>query len=486
MQPFSQSEIEFFIETNGRLSAHRALALGTRLVNFVEAQAALRDIETIEIVHLGRGSFRARLMVILRDPATATVAAMASVALAGAQLLREDPHDEFAKEVSAACIESGASRCGFRTADTEFVVERDEIPAFAEARRMQAEAELGSQIHHGTSDGAAPEISLNRDEAKEYDAPFFRVEGIFDIEDGVRRIRTIDREYSLIVGDGELPPQNRLASFELRGPSRQYGEEYTLEGWVLEGDRATVTLTGRMVERHGGRAVTFETADQTFSPVVPDDTFDWVPMGALVEVRGFVSGDANQTLAIFTWRELDEPKEAPNRAAGPEDIKPSIDFIHKDAAPLSLEELSSDRNTSNYYGVLRIGSDGLEFSGFDGRKALIDGHKQGLSILHETPIEIDATLRRGSRGGTADPRLIIWNWRPIDGVQQLSGHVFTGVSGYVFHTEDGRRLKIVSNAKGELPTAEHLLVFARFVEAPVQEMAETSIEILDWRRLGVG
>ena len=82
-----------------------------------------------------------------------------------------------------------------------------------------------------------------------------------------------------------------------------------------------------------------------------------------------------------------------------------------------------------------------------------------------------------------DPRLIIWNWRPIDDVQQLSGRVFTGTSGYVFHTEDGRRLSMVGHGGGTLPTAEHLLVFARFVDAPREQMAEASIEILDWRRI---
>ena len=475
MQPFSEAEIEFFIETNGRLSAQRALALGTYFVSFVEEQEALGDIETIEIVHLGRGSFRARLMVILRDPATATLAAMGSLALAGAGLLRQETDHEFAKEVAGACIDSGASRCGFRTADTEFLIEREDIPAVAKVRLERADSAKSGQIGPKTS-----QISLSQDEAGEYRAPIFQVEGIFDIEDGLPRVRTIDRGYPLAVGDGELPPQDRLANFELRGPSRQYGDEYTLEGWVLLGDRATVTLTGRMVERHGGRAVTFETADQTFTPIVPDDTLGWVPMGALVEVKGFVSEDNHPTLTIFTWRELDEPKAA---AKPSPDDEPSVDLIHDDAAPLSLEELSNDRNTSSYSGELHSGSDGLEFKGFDGRRALIDGLGHGLNIPNETPIEIDATLRRGSRGGMGDPRLIIWNWRPIDDVQQLSGRVFTGTSGYVFHTEDGRRLSIVGHGGGTLPTAEHLLVFARFVDAPREQMAEASIEILDWRRI---
>lgn len=71
MQPFSNVEIEFFIETNGRLSAERALALGTEFVLFIQSQFAEGELEATEIVHLGRGSFRARLMVILRDSATA-------------------------------------------------------------------------------------------------------------------------------------------------------------------------------------------------------------------------------------------------------------------------------------------------------------------------------------------------------------------------------------------------------------------------------
>lgn len=483
MQPFSHSEIEFFIETNGRLSAQRALALGAQFVSFVEAQESLGDIETIEVVHLGRGSFRARLLVFLRDPATATLAAMAGVALTGAQLLREDSDDTFAKEVAEACIESGASRCGFRTANKEFFVERDELPAVAKALHIRAKAERDSKAQPNTSDGARPQSSLSNDEAKEYDAPLFQVEGIFDLEDGVPRIRTIDREYSLVVGDSKLPPQNRLANFELRGPSRQYGDEYALRGWVLKGDQATVTLAGRMVERHGGRSVTFETAEQTFVPVVPDDTFDWVPMGALVEVKCVISGDDNRELSIFTWRELEEPKAAPNHSEETEDKRPSIAFVNNDAAPLSLEELSSDRMTRSYSGELRFSPDGLEFMGFDGRRALIDGINHGLSIPYETPIEIEAALRRGSRGGMADPRMLVWNWRPIEHVQQLSGRVFTGVSGYVFHTEYGRRLRVVRHPGGELPTGEHLLIFARFVDAPQQKMAEASIEILDWRRI---
>ena len=484
MQPFSDAEIEFFIDTNGRLSAQRALALGTQFVSFVETQESLGDIDSIEIVHLGRGSFRARLMVILRDPASATLAAMGSLALAGVGLLEHETEHEFVKEVAAACIESGASRCGFRTADAEFKIEREEMPSVTKGRLLQADAATEDEIHLKTGDAAGPQTSPSRNaREEEYSAPIFEVEGILDTEDGLPLVRSIDCAYPLVLGDGELPQQDRLADFQLRGPSRRYGDEYALEGWVLRGDGATETLIGRMVERHGGRAVTFETADRTFAPIVPDDTLDWVPMGALVEVKGFVSRDDEPTLAIFNWRELDEPKTSATPFDEADKFKSFVDFIHDDAEPLSAEERSLDRRTVSYSGELRYGSDGLEFKGFDGRKALIDGIGHGLTIPKESLIEVDATLRRGSRGGMGDPRLIIWNWRPLDDVRQLSGRVFTGISDYVFHTVDHRRLRIVGGEIDKLPTAEHLLIFARFVDAPSAEFAETSIEILDWRRI---
>src|SRR5690606_4625925 len=124
------------------------------------------------IVHLGRGSFRARLMVILRDPATATVAAMGGLALAGFDLLREETDHEFAKEVAAACIDSGASRCGFRTADVAFAIEREEMPAVARVRVLRAEAARGDQMPPSRGDAAGPQISLSLDEKEEeYSAP---------------------------------------------------------------------------------------------------------------------------------------------------------------------------------------------------------------------------------------------------------------------------------------------------------------------------
>jgi hypothetical protein len=483
MQHFSDAEIEFFIDTNGRLSAERALVIGTQFVKFVEAHDSLGEIKIIEIVYLGRGSFRARLMIILRDPATATLAGLASLALAGVTLLRDERDDKFVQAIAAACIDSGASRCGFRTADTEFAIEREEIAAVTKMRLQQSDDAKRDQ-KASWADAAQPRISQpSSAEGEEYSAPAFEVEGILDLEDGLPVVKTMERAYSLTVGEGELPPPDRLANFQLRGPRRPYGDGYALEGWTLDLERAIETLIGRMVERHGGRAVSFETADRTFAPIVPDDTLGWVPMGALVEVKGIVSDGEYAELTIFDWRELDEPKSPATPPEEGGDTGSSVELIHSDAAPLSLEERSSNRSISSFSGKLRDGPNGLEFAGFDGGKALIDGIAHSLTIPNGAPIEVEATLRRGSRGGMGDPRLIIWNWRPIEDVRQLSGRVFTGVSDYVLHTDDGARLRIVGYGGRNLPTAEHLLVFARFVDAPSTEMTEASIEILDWRRI---
>ncbi|WP_417590747.1 hypothetical protein [Parasphingorhabdus sp.] len=398
MQPFSDAEIELFIETNGRLSAERALALGTEFVRFIEAQFAEGELEAIEIVHLGRGSFSTRLMVILRDQATSSTIALAALALSAANILKEDSDGFFATETAKACIESGAARCGFRTSQEEFFVERSAMPAAAKLQSLAMESagpfskEFSSAFAGGRPQastaprfvGSEPSLSA------EYEPPQFDVVGVLDRNDGVPRVYTVDGSYDIELGEGsDAPAENRLADFNLRGPLKKYGRTYAVEGWVLRNVSPLATFVGRMIEIHDGRAVTFETTEGArYAPVVPDDTIGWVPMGQLVEVKAVFNDD--ELLEIYDWRELDREEAA--------SISP----------PATRPELST------YSGVLSEGVDGLHFKLDWGGTALVNGFADGLNLPRDRPIEIRAELSRGSRGGMADPRLFIHSWRPFD------------------------------------------------------------------------
>jgi hypothetical protein len=132
------NEIEFFVETNGSVHAERAFSAGTAFLSFVRQQLDDGYNAQIEVSYLGHGSFRARLMVFLRDPAVSTVAALTAVAMTGYGLLKEDQGDTaFVSEAAYACIESGASRCGIRVHESEkgkvseFVVERSDMASIS-------------------------------------------------------------------------------------------------------------------------------------------------------------------------------------------------------------------------------------------------------------------------------------------------------------------------------------------------------------------
>jgi len=399
MHPFSNAEIEFFIETNGRLSAERALALGTEFVLFIQSQFAEGDLEAIEVVHLGRGSFRTRLMLILRDPATGTAIALAALALSGADMLKGDSDSSFATEIAKACIESGAARCGFRTSEEEFLVERSAMPAI---EKLQSVATAGVAPFSGTLSSDFAEGSPRAGNEPQliarpplpstiYDPPQLDVVGLFDHDDGVPKVYTVDGSHDIELDhDRETPPRGRVSDFRLRGPLIEYGRTYAIEGWAPRSDRLLVSFVGRMIEIHGGRAVTFETTDGVrYDPVVPDDTLGWVPMGALVEVTASLTGDKD--LEIYDWRELDREEAA------------------------SISSSVPGPELSTYSGVLSEDVNGLQFKVDWGGTALVNGVAAGLSVPRGRPIEIRAELSRGSRGGMADPRLFIHSWRPIDG-----------------------------------------------------------------------
>lgn len=396
--PFSSAEIEFFIETNGRLSAERALALGEEFVLFIQSQFAEGELEATEIVHLGRGSFRTRLMVILRDPATGTAIALAALALSGADMLRGDSDGSFATEIAKACIESGAHRCGFRTSKEEFLVERNAIPAIEKLQSLKTESaapfsgEFSSDVLEGSPEaGNAPKlVASDAAPSTEYEPPQLDVVGLFDHDDGVPKVYTVDGSHDVELDhDRETPPEGHVADFSLRGPLAKYGRTYAIESWAPRSDRAIGHFVGRMIELHDGRAVTFETTDGTrYAPVVPDDTLGWVPMGALVEVRASLTGD--DELEIYDWRELDREEAA------------------------SISSSAPDPELSAYSGVLSEDVDGLRFKLDWGGTALVNGVASGLNVPHDRPIEVRAELSRGSRGGMADPRLFIHGWRPLD------------------------------------------------------------------------
>lgn len=316
MQPFSDAEIEFFIQTNGRLSARRALALGREFLHFVEAYLNEEQVEAIEVVYLGRGSFRSRLMIILRDPATGPVVALAALALAGADMLKGESESSFANETAKACIESGAARCGFRTSREEFLVERDAIPAIAKERKLLADV-TGSSLEESSSvfaggppqAGTAPQFAQS---GSSYVPLDFNATGILVFEGDNLVVRTSEREYQVSIADGKTSPiHDVLADFHLRGPLTRYGRDYLLEGWVVRNTEKVETYVGRMIEIHGGRAVTFETTDGArYAPFVPDDTMGWVPMGALVEVKATFVDDL---LTIYDWKEVEAVSRTKNR-----------------------------------------------------------------------------------------------------------------------------------------------------------------------------
>lgn len=398
MQPFSNAEIEFFIETNGRLSAERALALGTEFVLFIRSQFSEEELEATEIVHLGRGSFRARLMVIFRDPATGTGIALAALALSGADMLKGDRDSSFATEIATACIESGAARCGFRTSEKEFLVERNAMPAIEKVQSLATEsaAPVSGKFSSDFAEGShqaenAPELSTSYPlPSTEYKPPQFDVVGLFDHNDGAAKVYTVDGSHDIELDkDRQTPPKGRVADFRLRGPLAKYGRTYAIESWTPRIDRSIGSFIGRMIEIHDGRAVTFETIDGArYGPVVPDDTLGWVPMGALVEVRASLTDDGE--LEIYDWRELDR----------------------EEAASISSSALGPELST--YSGVLSEAIDGLQFKVDWGGTALVNGVAPGLNVPHDRLIEVKAELSRGSRGGMADPRLFIHSWRPLD------------------------------------------------------------------------
>lgn len=67
---------------------------------------------------------------------------------------------------------------------------------------------------------------------------------------------------------------------------------------------------------------------------------------------------------------------------------------------------------STFVGSLSEGRDGLEFHLRSGATALVDSVETDEGVPKDQLIEIDAFLRRGERGGMADPRLTIIAWRP--------------------------------------------------------------------------
>lgn len=292
IQPFSNAEIEFFIETNGRLSSERAIALGTEFVLFIQSQFAEGELEAIEIVHLGRGSFRTRLMVILRDPATSTAIALTALALSAADMLKGDSEGSFATEIAKACVESGAARCGFRTSEEVFLVERSAMPAIEKLQSFATESiapfseKFSPDVAEGSlQTGNAPQLVASDPlPSTKYEPPQLDVVGLFDRDDGVPKVFTVDGSHDIeLDNDREAPPEGRVADFRLRGPLAKYGQTYAIEGWAPRSDRPIGRFVGRMIEVHDGRAVTFQTNDGAhYAPVVPDDTLGWVPMGALV------------------------------------------------------------------------------------------------------------------------------------------------------------------------------------------------------------
>lgn len=451
MQPFSDAEIEFFIETNGRLSAERALALGTEFVRFVESQFAEGQLEAIEIVHLGRGSFRSRLMVILRDPATGPAIALAALALTGANLLKDSDDDSFAAQTAKACIESGAARCGFRTSQDEFLVERSAMPAIAKEQKLAAEGagpfsgEFSSAFAGAAPQaGTAPQFSqLDPD----YEPVDFKATGILVFDGEIPVVRTSESKYQVSVADGKsLPSSDVLTDFHLRGPMTRYGQHYLVQGWVTRDTRTIDKFIGRMIEIHDGRAVVFETVDGArYAPVVPDDTMGWVPLGALVQVKATLD---DNLLTIYDWNEV----EAVN---GSDD-----DF--EEEVPIQSETDEPDLDEYLDAGFEPIVADNPPESIDSASRVSEDGNLGGKRD-EAKPVEPAFT------SGTIPPT-------------RYEGAAFTGERNMVFHSDDGDRFEIVENtARGQIPTAVPIVILAQHTDiVPSEGFANEAIIVEEW------
>ena len=343
-----ENELEFFIVTNGALSAERSLLLTETLLRFVRSADGVGADGFVEIVHLGRGSFRIRLMILLRDPATQTIIAMAALALAGCQLLK-DGNGDLAQEVAFACIESHATSCGFRTRDEEFLVQRDEMPAFKLVQTRQERT--GEPIH-------PPPAGYE----------YITSEGKY-LKEGDEFL--IDRILPHASSDSIIKP----SSDDDDSDQMEIDEIVTI--YEDEEERIVWMDTGR------------STIEVLNSDILPD--FDG---RGSYHIQGTMSPD-RESITIKGAEKIEE--------------KTSLQAALSEPSLVPWYATVGQKSTK-YVGQLRGSLGNYTFKPENLSEAIVDEILGNLDVPTHQNIEIDAFLRRGSRGGMADPRLIITNW----------------------------------------------------------------------------
>jgi len=230
--------------------------------------------------------------------------------------------------------------------------------------------------------------AMRASQETDYTPSEFEVDGIFNLGHGVPVIQGIERSYVLRDFDPEnLPLEDRFMKFRLEGPTTRYREEYRLRDWVDRHDGRDVVLLGRMVERDAGRLVVFETDDEVYTPHVPDDLLGWVPMGALVEVKGYIPNDDPFSIFILHWSEVDGPQGTP--APNIVEREPHNEVEHSDR----LREVLGEPRENQFFAVghIRRAPDATYFDVEGGRKYRLENEAAVRKILSG---EIAAILGR--------------------------------------------------------------------------------------------
>lgn len=282
------------------------------------ARAILDDLHTVEgvgpdtvfsIHHLGHGS--TLLEVICTGLIATGSVGMFAVALEG---YMRDNQGEAARQCSYIINNYNGSRVAITTANKDpIIVTREELPIpeddadwFGRGTTFSDGSGFsdGTRFANTTSQGATVDSGTERSSRAPLSRHEYTVFGILKKEADDLFIQTAEgRLHVNSVLSNQKLSFGIVGEFHISGPGDvmiSYDHDILKIKWRR--DINLIRLKGRMVARHQGRIAEFETDDGSYSPHVPDDLLDWVPMGALVEVEGFFDPDG--ALHILDWAEL--------------------------------------------------------------------------------------------------------------------------------------------------------------------------------------
>tara|TARA_B100000678_G_scaffold290182_1_gene302473 strand:- start:319 stop:1254 length:936 start_codon:yes stop_codon:yes gene_type:complete len=282
------------------------------------ARAVLDDLHTMEgvgpdtvftIHHLGHGSTLLEVIVT----GLAAAAAVGTFGITLGNYLRNN-QGEAAPQCSYIIHNYDGSRVTISTANEEPIfITREELPAPVDPADWLGKGTTfadgsgfsdGTGFASSTSEGPTVDSKTERSSADGLSRHEYTVFGILKREADDLFIQTAEGRLHVnsVLSNQELS-LGIVGEFHISGPGdvmTSYDHDILNIKWRR--DINLVRLSGRMVARHQGRVAEFETDDGSYSPHVPDDLLDWVPMGALVEVEGFFAPDG--ALHILDWEEL--------------------------------------------------------------------------------------------------------------------------------------------------------------------------------------